>query len=211
MSDSNLIEIFSLVQPYLLYLHGFNSSPQSYKAQLVKRWLRLQHPQLEIKIPALPVSPCDAIRHIESLCFSVGAEPPFGIIGSSLGGYYALYLSCRYGVPAGLINPAIYPYRLLKDYLGPNTNLYTGEVYELGAQHMEELLAIDTPPPSHTQQVLTLLQTGDQTLDYGEAVAKFRFHPLWVQPGGGHEFEDFEKTLPAIQAFFQRFNNRVLG
>ena len=199
------------MQSYVLYLHGFNSSPQSYKAQVVRHWLQRHHPHLRVEIPALAVSPREAVEQLEANYFADNKVRPIGIIGSSLGGYYALHLSVRHTVPAALVNPAIYPYRLLKDYLGINRNLYTGEVYELGPSHMAELLALETEPPAYPQQVLTLLQTGDQTLDYREAVQKFHYHPLWVQGGGSHEFEGFEQTLPAIVAFFQRFAENRAG
>jgi len=193
------------VQSYILYLHGFNSSPQSHKAQVARQWLLQHSPQLHMETPVLAASPREAVEHLEANYFIDSDVRPMGIIGSSLGGYYALYLSVRYGVPAALVNPAITPYRLLEDYLGSNTNFYTGEEYELGPQHMAELLALETKPPVQPQQVLTLLQTGDKTLDYREAVQKFKYHPLWVQFGGSHAFEGFERTLPAIVAFFQRF------
>src|SRR5690606_28524994 len=96
-----------------------------------------------------------------------------GVIGSSLGGYYATWLADQYGFPAALVNPAVRPYDLLADYLGENRNLYTDERYELTTEHMQELLALDVPRPRRPEQFFLMVQTGDQTLDYRQAATKF--------------------------------------
>ncbi|MDG9670332.1 esterase [Hahella sp. CR1] len=185
----------------ILYLHGFNSSPQSFKAQCAQQWLSQTHPSLELAIPDLHYSPLAAMERLEREYFA-GNDRPLGVIGSSLGGYYAAYLHHNYGVSAALINPAVRPYDLLEGYLGLNKNLYTGEEYLLEPHHMDELLALDSPPPVTGERVYTLLQTGDATLNYREAALKFSACALWVQPGGSHEFEDFERVLPSIVNFF---------
>ncbi|ABC32641.1 predicted esterase [Hahella chejuensis KCTC 2396] len=186
---------------YILYLHGFNSSPQSFKAQCSQQWLAKYYPNMDLAIPALHYSPAVAMERLEREYFA-GGDRPLGVIGSSLGGYYAAYLHHRYGVSSALINPAVRPYDLLEDYLGINKNLYTGEEYVLEPRHMDELLALDSPSPTIGERIYTLVQTGDATLNYREAALKFAHCALWVQSGGSHEFEDFERVLPSIVNFF---------
>ncbi|WP_020410334.1 YqiA/YcfP family alpha/beta fold hydrolase [Hahella ganghwensis] len=193
-----------LTTPFLLYLHGFKSSPDSIKAQVVKRWIARRRPDLRVEIPALPFSPKATIRYLETTYFQ-GSPRPMGIIGSSLGGYYAAYLSHIYGVPVAMINPAVRPYLLLNDYLGPNQNLYTGEVFEVSSMHMEELIALDIQPEGLRGQYLTLVQTGDDTLNYREALEKFGSHSMWIMPQGSHEFDGFEQVLPAIVNHLEAF------
>ena len=76
----------------IVYLHGFNSSPQSHKAQVLGRYLAERGMAGEYACPALPPLASDAIREAEKrvsrgTCF----------IGSSLGGFYATWLAEKHG------------------------------------------------------------------------------------------------------------------
>jgi hypothetical protein len=50
---------------------------------------------------------------------------------------------------------------------------------------------------------LVMVQTGDEVLDYQQAVEKYQYCRLLVQEGGDHSFIDFDKSLPTIFEFFQ--------
>lgn len=187
--------------PLLVYLHGFNSSPGSQKARLLAQYLTRKGYVCELRVPALPFSPEDAAACVEAEIAFERDRRPIALMGSSLGGYYATWASQRFGLPAVLINPAVYPYRLLRDYLGPQENPYTGERYLLEMQHVAALEALDVGTLHRPGQVMVLLQTGDETLNYHDAVVRFPRSPLWVQSGGSHAFEDFTAILPAALSF----------
>lgn len=193
-----------MTQPLFIYVHGFNSSPQSMKAQLLREVLSRQGLEQRLRVPALSHWPAQAI---EQLVQEIGsADGPVTLIGSSLGGYYSTWLvehAERFSTQlnAVLVNPAVYPYRLLEAWLGENQNLYTAENYQLTEQHLQQLLALNCDSLRDPSRYLVLLQTGDETLDYREACDKYGACEQFIQPGGSHGFEQFERLIPSIQAF----------
>lgn len=104
----------------IVYIHGFNSSPQSHKAQQFQRWIAAQHPEITLHIPALKPFPLDAIKQLEDLANLLQHT---GFIGSSLGGFYAVYLAEKFKARAVVINPAVRPFDSLAQYLGENKKL----------------------------------------------------------------------------------------
>ena len=47
----------SAAPTHLLYLHGFGSSPRSFKAQRMASWMRAHRPEVRWWCPQLPPSP----------------------------------------------------------------------------------------------------------------------------------------------------------
>ena len=183
----------------LLYIHGFNSSALSFKAGLVKSRMAELGRSGEFVCPELPDRPLRAMGMLEVLLKS--HDPgEVALIGSSLGGYYATWLAERYGTRAVLVNPAVRPYELLAQAVGIQTNLYTGERYEFTAEHIAELRALElgcvTP-----QRYFLITRTGDEVLDYREAVERYRGCEQLVIEGGDHGFGDFGLYLDRALAF----------
>jgi predicted esterase YcpF (UPF0227 family) len=197
----------------LIYLHGFNSSPESHKAQLTKRYFEKYCPELRLVIPKLSPEPSKAIVEVDGLIAALGSDALHGFIGSSLGGYYALHLMSKYisgdsSLKTVLINPAVKPYDLLVDYLGENTNYYSGETYTVLPEHMEELRSLDLSESQKRQfvdpkHVFVLTQTLDEVLPYQQALDCLPRAKVWVQSGGDHAFCHYENVLPAIRNFFR--------
>ena len=184
-----------------IYIHGFNSSPQSMKAQVFLRYMQSQGQADNVLIPELPHWPEQAMALLKQI-LNQHAGRPIVLLGSSLGGYYSTWLVEHYEqVRAVMINPAVRPFELLPAYLGSNKNLYTGERYELTDAHLQQLLDINCEVLTKPENYLLMVQTADETLDYREAVDKFSASPQFIQPGGSHGFEQFENMIPAILAF----------
>lgn len=187
-------------EPTIIYVHGFNSSPRSFKARLLQQVMRTQGREQRLRVPALSHWPRQAIEQLQAEIDA--AEGAVTLVGSSLGGYYSTWLAEQNpGVRVVLVNPAVRPFDLLEAWLGQNANLYTDEHYELTRDHLEQLRALYCPRLQAPSRYLLLVQTADETLDYREAVNKYAGSPQFVQPGGSHGFEQFEALIPALQAF----------
>lgn len=188
--------------PALLYIHGFNSSPQSAKARLIGADLARAHPEVRYLAPALPPNAAAAIAILERAIAELRAQncQPL-LVGSSLGGFFATVLAARHALRAVLINPAVRPWLLFKEHLGPQQNLYTGERWELTLAHVEALRALEVPQLSQPQNFLVLLQTGDETLKWQQAADFYRDCSLCKQLGGDHSFVNLADWLPIIYRF----------
>ena len=183
-----------------LYIHGFNSSPASFKARAFRQWCKETQPEVTVHIPELSHDPDEAMTALESLCRDREIRL---ILGSSLGGYYATWLSEKYNVAAALINPAVRPWQHLDaQFLGLHTNYYSGKQYEIGPGHVAALSRFEVPELSRPEHLLLLVQTGDEVLDYRLAIDKYRNCTQWVEQGGNHAFEDFESRLPQILQWY---------
>jgi predicted esterase YcpF (UPF0227 family) len=92
------------------------------------------------------------------------------------------------------------PQRDLESYLGIQHNLYTGEAYELTREHIAEWRALDSPA-IHPERYLLLVETGDEVLDYREAVRKYAGARQLVIAGGDHMLRSFPEHLDLILEF----------
>jgi uncharacterized protein len=183
----------------LIYLHGFNSSPRSHKAQYLKQVLEERGSGPRFSCPSLPHWPDEALAAAER---ELLRHPPASVtlVGSSLGGFYATCLAERHGVRAALINPAIEPHVGLRASLGPQRNLYSGERYELTEEHLRQWRR-QYVTKLHPERYLLLVETGDEVLDYRAAVRRYRGARQVVVQGGDHTMASFPDQLPLILEF----------
>lgn len=190
----------------VLFIHGFNSSPLSKKAQLTKAYLEQHLPDVNFYCPQLKNSPKQAIKQLEQYLTQTNsadnANVSWTLIGSSLGGYFATYLSEHFGIKAVLINPAIKPYELLAGYEGEQVNPYTQEKYYVERNYLNDLMQLEKNSIIKSRY-MTMVQTGDEVLNYQQAVDKFKDSHLIVQNGGDHSFVNYENMLPQIVEFLQ--------
>lgn len=180
----------------LIYLHGFNSSPQSHKAQLLRRYMEEGGLGEQYACPALPPLASEAIRVAEGLMHGKAAC----LVGSSLGGFYATHLAEKHGARAVLLNPAIDPHVGLRAYLGRQTNLHTGEPYELTEAHLRDWQRLYEPRITPGRYLL-IVETGDELLDYRRALERYAGAEHIVVEGGDHSLASFPRHLRRILRF----------
>jgi len=183
----------------ILYLHGFNSSPQSHKARVLAEYMAARGLAGQYACPALPALASAALEAIEvEMARHPGARWCF--VGSSLGGFYATHLAEQLDARAVLINPAIDPQVGLRAYLGEQKNLHTGEPYHLTEAHLRAWQALVAPRITPGRYLL-LVETGDEVLDYRKALARYRGAEQIVIEGGDHSLQSFPRHLDRILAF----------
>ncbi len=190
----------------IVYLHGFNSGPASVKAQQLGRGIAALDPPSRPAyfVPQLPHRPAVAMREMMTWIDTANnhaGNKGLTFVGSSLGGFYATFLAEHYGAKAVLINPAIRPAESLASYLGPQRNPVSGETYELTHEHFAELEAFNVVRVTEPQRYFLLVQSGDELLDWREAVAFYRGARQSVQGGGDHAFQHFETQIAPILRF----------
>ena len=184
----------------LVYAHGFRSSSRSRKATQLRAYLHAHHPELHYRTPDLSFRPSAAIAQLQSQCAGVAPEQ-LTIVGSSLGGFYAVVLAERLGCRVALLNPSIRPFETLSKHLGEQTNPYTGESFVFDASHVAELRAMYVPAISRPKRVLLMVEMGDELLDHRRTIAYCEGARQIVIEGGDHELKSFQRHVAEVVSF----------
>ncbi len=182
----------------IIYIHGFASSGLGGKAALFKEYYNE-----ELISPSLSYVPSLAIDTLEQLIESyISLEEEVYLVGSSLGGYYAIYLANKYDLKAVLINPAVYAYETL-DKIGTATNYYDYSSFEVIKEHLTYLKSIEVNEIKNQSNFMVLLQEDDEVLDFNDAVEKLPESELIIEQGGSHSFDEVERYFRKITTFFR--------
>jgi hypothetical protein len=195
---------------HLLYLHGFRSSPQSAKARCTARHVAARAPAVTWWCPQLPASPQDAIdlvqRGLRAWVDEVGgaaaATQRLGVIGSSLGGFYATVVAERFGCRAALLNPAVEPARDLQGWIGEVQAWHSDERFVFDASHVQALRRLRPSAIHRPERYFAVIAKGDEVLDWREMTARYEGCRIKLLDGGDHALGDYEADhLPDVMAF----------
>jgi hypothetical protein len=186
--------------PYLLYLHGFRSSPRSFKARVVQEQLEQAGLGERLICPQLPASPKAAIDLALALVERL-APANLAIVGSSLGGFYATWLAERLGVRAAVINPSVDPTRNLEKHVGVTTAWHSDEPFEFRQEYIGELHDLRVARITRPERYFLLAATGDEVLDYRDMVAHYAGARQHVIEGSDHAISEFPQYVDEVLAF----------
>ena len=186
---------------HLLYLHGFRSSPQSFKARMLHAWLQQHAPEVAWWCPQLPPSPRAAWQLIVAGTRDWPADS-MAVLGSSLGGFYATALAEHRQCRAVVLNPAVDPARDLAGYVGEQTAYHDPAAhFEVKREYVDELRALTPPRLAHPERYAAVIAKGDELLDWREMAARYAGARIKLLEGSDHALSDFAQHLSFVLEF----------
>jgi predicted esterase YcpF (UPF0227 family) len=186
---------------HLLYLHGFRSSPKSTKARQVAARVASEHPRVTWWCPQLPPSPREAM---DMVMRGIAGWPreSMGVIGSSLGGFYATHVAVETGCRAVVVNPAVHAARDLARHIGEQTAWHDpGQHFFFEPRYVDELRDLEHGPLPHPERLFAVIAKGDEVLDWREMTGRYPGSRIELLEGGDHALPEFEQYLDEVFEF----------
>jgi predicted esterase YcpF (UPF0227 family) len=184
----------------ILYLHGFRSSPLSFKTSFLAERMQALGLGDQYVCPQLPASPRAAIELAQQVVEQVDPSQ-LTLIGSSLGGYYATWLAEKIGCRAVMLNPAVYAARDLATQVGVKTQYHSNEPFEFKAEYVDELAALRIDRITKPERYFLIAATGDELLDWREMVTYFSHAKQHVIEGSDHGLTGFTDYVDEVLTF----------
>ncbi len=193
---------------HLLYLHGFRSSPNSMKAQKMAQRVHADHPGVQWWCPQLPPSPAEAMAQVMQ-GISAWPRETMAVVGSSLGGFYARWVSLQTGCRTVLLNPAAFPARDLSKHIGEQTAWHDPqERFFFQPGYVDELLTLQADvarlaagQPVSPERQMAIVAQGDEVLDWREMQAFCAGGAIRLLPGSDHAISEFDDHIDAVLRF----------
>ena len=151
----------------IIYIHGFNSSPASYKARVLRETLAARGAADALLAPELPHAPADAAQALDKL---VARHSGCALVGSSLGGYYAIWLAEKHGVSEAELS------RRLDEARAALTRIYGYPSFRPGQE--EVLRAVVERHIASGQPVGSKHIAGHDGLDWASSTIRYELHRL---------------------------------
>ena len=181
----------------LIYLHGFRSSPRSFKAQWLARRLDGLGLGARYLCPQLPASPRLALEQIMAL----QPDARDCLVGSSLGGYFANWVAEQTGARCVVLNPAVDPAASLAAHVGAQTRYHSDEPFDFQPAYLDELAAARVDHLRAPDRYFLIAATGDELLDWRDMVAHYQGAKQKVIQGSDHGLSDFADYGDEVIAF----------
>ena len=186
---------------HLLYLHGFRSSPKSFKAQRMAAAVQARHPGVTWWCPQLPPSPKAAMHMVRETMAAWPADH-LAVVGSSLGGFYATWVAEQTGCRAVLLNPAVDPARDLAGYIGEQAGWHDpAEHFYFAPEFVTELRELECGLLTRPERYFAVIAKGDEVLDWHEMTARYPGVRTRLLEGSDHGLSDFDQHIEEVLAF----------
>ena len=184
----------------VMYIHGFNSAGYGNKINKLKEAFGDEN----VIALTLPYNPAKAIKLLEFLVEAVKEKDNLILVGTSLGGFYGLYLGAKYKIPSVLINPSTDPYNSLKNQVGKQINYKTNEEYEFSQKDLEDLKKFyfsEEDIKKAKPYILVYLDEKDELLDSKKTKEYFEKFGIYVKmyTGGDHRFQHMDELIQDLK------------
>jgi len=199
----------------VIYLHGFLSSSSAFKAAQCAQFLQASgvekdgvqclNTEFEFFVPDIPDKPSEAIPFLIAYIRNLAPRPIY-LLGSSLGGFYAHFLSDYFSCPAVLINPVVDVCQRMQYYsverVGKLSNPYRQNCFSIEQSDRQALEKITASMNNKPEHYFVLLQMADEVLDARLAAKYYQHSCCLIEAGGNHQYQGFERHLPTIFHWF---------
>ena len=190
----------------LLYLHGFRSSPESSKAQMLAQCMQDRAQLDRWSCPSLPASPAKALALCKELAQDLmtrhhAEASELTVIGSSLGGFYAVSLAEQLGCRAVALNPAVFAPRDLASQVGEHEQYHSNDPFIFLPEHVDELRGMAVTQITQPERYLLIAATGDEVLDWQEMHTFFKGAQQIIVEGDNHGLSSFTDHIDTVLQF----------
>lgn len=180
----------------ILYLHGYDSSSQGDKPQM----LRSLYPKNRLLIPDLPLDPLECMTLSEDTLKTASNDTI--IVGASLGGFYAYYLASKFKKDCLLINPVFQPAMEAKKLLEIETNPEQKKVI-LHAANMYLSYTSNLNSMKHPTNCYVALGSKDEVINSEASSLHFSDALVKVYDDDHLMLKSFEKIMNEFEAYLE--------
>jgi len=193
----------------IIYLHGFNSASVDLSGNLLTSKQKLvvlnkfcQENKIRFCTPNVDY------RNFEQLIADLtrlyadleGEGYKVLFMGSSLGGFTSEYMAIKTGARAIMINPAISPSELLRQFIGVTENFEIKQDFDWNKAHCNQYQAYEDELNELQVFRLILLDMADEVIDSSITLEKYQeIAKVVTFEGGSHGFEHIEEAMPVIK------------
>ncbi len=181
----------------ILYLHGYDSSSQGSKPQL----LRQLYPNNRLLIPDLPLDPLECMNLCEDTLRTASNDTI--VIGASLGGFYAYYLAAKFKKDCLLINPVYQPALEAKKLLEQEVDLEKKKII-MNAANMYLNYSSNLNNMRHPSNCFVALGEKDSIIDPEASALHFSDALVRTYPDDHYMLNSFAAVMKDFEVFVEK-------